>query len=104
MRKLFIEPLSRIRPAPGAAVTMVLGVACGGGVGLSDRKRGWMSASLSPEFMRYELAGIFRKLPAADWGRDNATGETIGELGQLPGMVSSITCRGVDDSSTAWRV
>ena len=83
---------------------MVPGVAEGGGVGLSDRKRGWMCASLSPELMRYELAGTSWKLPVADCGRVNAIGRTVGEPGRLPGMVSSITCRGgVDDSITAWR-
>ena len=34
------------RPASGAAKTMVPGVAVGGGVGESDRKSGWMCASL----------------------------------------------------------
>jgi hypothetical protein len=33
-------------PAPGAAVTIVPGVAAGGGVGESVLKRGWICASL----------------------------------------------------------
>lgn len=34
------------RPAFGAATTMVPGVAAGGGVGESDRNKGWMCSSL----------------------------------------------------------
>jgi hypothetical protein len=42
----------------GLAIMLVPGVASGGGAGLSDRKRGWMCASLTAGLGGRDISGI----------------------------------------------
>lgn len=87
--------------ANGLAMILVLGVASGGGTGLSVRKRGWICASLTAGLGGRELSGIIIILgggvkSSSSSGSSDRNGPSRGRagvVGRLPGMGSKVVPR-----------
>lgn len=83
----------------GLAMMLVLGVASGGGTGLSVRKSGWMCASLQAGLGGREMSGIIlggRVSSSSSSGSSERNGPSrarAGVVGRLPGMGSNVVPR-----------
>jgi hypothetical protein len=83
----------------GLAMIFVLGVASGGGTGLSVRKSGWMCASLTAGLGGREMSGTIlggRASSSSSSGSSERNGPSRGRagvVGRLPGMGSNVVPR-----------